>query len=229
MATQREFSWRTASLRALVVSVILAAVLGIAAILSGSFGQLQLKVLLSTLTVGVMSVLGLACGSALDRRPKDPVARSGIILSLISALMVFPIIWGVHPDELYVDSMFTVVTFAVAATHLCLLWIVELDPRHRWSQIGASIAISAAVLLLLLVYWADLEGTAMWRALGVIAIADAAFTLMVPIFHRMRAAAPEPAERLEQIEAELLRLREQQAELERERDELRRGLDVGMR
>lgn len=222
MGSSRNLSWRTMSLRALVVSVILAAVLGIGAVLSGTFGQLQAKVLLSTLTVGVMSVLGLACGSALDRRRSDPIARGGIILSLVSALMVFPIIWDLRPDGLYVNAMFTVVIFAVAAAHLSLLWIVELAPRYRWSQLSASIAISAAVLLLLLVVWADLEGTAMWRTLGVIAIVDAALTLMVPTFHRMSAPIGEDSGRLEQIEAELARLCEQQARLEQERDELRR-------
>ena len=68
MNTVAGFSWRTLSLRALIASVVLAALMGMVAILSGDFGELQARVLLTTLTIGVTSILGLACGEALARR-----------------------------------------------------------------------------------------------------------------------------------------------------------------
>lgn len=220
METTREFSWRAASLRALIVSVVLAAVLGMIAVLAGEFGDLQGRVLMTTLTVGVTSVLGLACGSYLDREPGNPIGRAGIGLSLLAAAMVLPIIWDFHAPEIYVKALFSVVIFAVAAAHLCLLWLAELAPGHRWAQRGALTSIVAAIVLLLVVLWAELEEESLWRALGVIAIADAAFTLMVPIFHRMSINVVGGGDRLARIEAELSRLRERMGQLESERARL---------
>ena len=75
-------------------------------------------------------------------------------------------------------------------------------------------------MLLLVVLWAELEEESLWRALGVIAIADAAFTLMVPIFHRMSINVVGGGDRLARIEAELSRLRERMGQLESERARL---------
>src|SRR5262245_47378367 len=52
----------------LVVSVIASALLGIAALLGGGFGDYELKIVLTTVTIALGSVLGLACGVGLERR-----------------------------------------------------------------------------------------------------------------------------------------------------------------
>jgi len=47
-------------------SVALSAVIGIGVILLGNFGEFETKVLLTTMTVTITSILGLACGSYLE-------------------------------------------------------------------------------------------------------------------------------------------------------------------
>ena len=54
---------KRAFLYLLVASVALSAIIGIAVLIFGNFGDFEIKVLLTTLTVTVTSILGLACGA----------------------------------------------------------------------------------------------------------------------------------------------------------------------
>ena len=47
----------------LIASTVLSAVIGIGVILFGDFGQFEVRVLMTTLTVTAASILGLACGA----------------------------------------------------------------------------------------------------------------------------------------------------------------------
>ena len=55
----------------LIASVAVSSLVGIFVILFGNFGEFEVKVLLTTLTIMVTSILRLACGALLEsnRRP----------------------------------------------------------------------------------------------------------------------------------------------------------------
>ena len=62
MNDQQGFPVKKAFLYALIGSVVLSALLGIGAILSGRFGWFEIRILLTTITISVASICGLACG-----------------------------------------------------------------------------------------------------------------------------------------------------------------------
>ena len=62
----------------LIASVALCALIGIAVMLFGEFGEFETKVLLTTFTVAVTSILGLACGAYYESRHARMLPFTGI-------------------------------------------------------------------------------------------------------------------------------------------------------
>ena len=68
MSTAEPFPVKKAFLYSLVASVLLSAFLGIVAILSGRFGWLEIRIILTTVTIALASICGLACGAYLGTK-----------------------------------------------------------------------------------------------------------------------------------------------------------------
>ncbi len=64
------------ALKVLIVSVGTSALLGVIALLTGEFGESQVKVLFTAMTVAGASIIGLACGAALELGEPDSTRRS---------------------------------------------------------------------------------------------------------------------------------------------------------
>ena len=58
----------------LIVSVAISAALGILAILTGNFGDFEMRIILTTLTISAASIGALVCGSAVGRPRSERVA-----------------------------------------------------------------------------------------------------------------------------------------------------------
>ncbi|MEO6050537.1 MAG: hypothetical protein ABIP78_04305 [Pyrinomonadaceae bacterium] len=52
----------------LIASVAFSAIVGIGVVLFGNFGELEIRVMFSTLTITVTTILGLACGAYLETK-----------------------------------------------------------------------------------------------------------------------------------------------------------------
>jgi len=76
----------------LIASVVLSAVIGIGVVLFGDFGQTEIRVLMTTLTITTTSILGLACGAYFETGRGRLLPLTGIIFSLAAAVMSFLII-----------------------------------------------------------------------------------------------------------------------------------------
>jgi hypothetical protein len=95
----------------------------------------------------------------------------------------------------------------------------------QWSLLVAYVSIfGVAAIIALMILGSDSTGSeGIFRLLGVAAIIDGAFTILIPIFHwlsrgEFAARAPgSPATSLADIDAEIARLRARLAELERHR------------
>jgi hypothetical protein len=73
----------------LIASVVLSALIGIAVLLFGDFGEVEIRVLFTTLTITVTSVCGLACGAFLESGRGRVLPAAGIGLAVVSAVMCF--------------------------------------------------------------------------------------------------------------------------------------------
>ncbi|MBK9164049.1 MAG: hypothetical protein IPM21_09060 [Acidobacteria bacterium] len=205
-------------LNTLIASVALSAVLGIVVVIAGSFGEFELRVLMTTLTVTATSILGLACGACYEAGRGRKLPLAGIVLSVVSALALFLIIWNVLDDnETYIKTTMTLVIGAIVASHLSLLRLARLDRRFAWSYPFAAACdlLHAAIILYLMWFEPEGESDLVFRTIGVLSILIAAVTVITPVFHRLSAGETD----IEKIDVEINELKLKIEELEKRKSE----------
>ena len=200
----------------LIASVAISAVVGIGVLLIGDFGSLEIRVLMTTLTVTVTSILGLACGAYFESGRWRALPLAGIVLAIAAAVMTFFIIWDVADDsEIFLKSTATVTLLALSCSHLSLLSLARLDKRFAWSRIAAFFLVWLLSAILLLLMWFEPEATGdlTARVIGVLSILIGAVTVMTPVFHKLSAKEDGVAA----IDSEIEELRRRIDELEKKK------------
>ncbi|PYS87144.1 MAG: hypothetical protein DMF62_13350 [Acidobacteria bacterium] len=200
----------------LIGSVAISAVVAIGVVLFGNFGNFEVRVMMTTLTVTVTSILGLACGAYLESRRGRTVPIAGIALSIAAALMTFLIIWNVYDrSETFIKATGSVTLLALCCSHLSLLSLARLDKRFAWSQMLAFVAVWLLATILLYLIWFEPAGESdlIFRMIGILSIVIAAVTVMTPVFHKLSAKENGVAA----IDAEIEGMKSRIEELEREK------------
>ncbi len=196
-----------------IASVSLSALIGIGVILFGSFGDLEIRVLLTTLTITITSILGLACGAYLERKGVQ-LPLAGIIIAVIAASLWLIVIWRKGtPSEWYIKTTVTFTILAYACSHLSLLSLARLEKKFVWIRAAAHFLIWSLAGLAIFILWAEpSDYELVSRIIGVLAILVAVVTIVSPVFHRLSAEESEA-----DIEAEIAQLQQRIQELERKK------------
>jgi hypothetical protein len=181
---------RRATIVAVVVSLVLAAVLGIAALLGGEFGELQGRILLTTVTVAAFGTTSL-CHLAVVTRSVRAVGFTGIAASLVAALCALVLIWRDWSGEVAEGwskalALSAIAAVSLAQANLLLLLAGRRHPVIRVSLGVTLLAITAAAVMVALPILTDGDipgddGDGYWRALGVVGILDALGTIALPV------------------------------------------------
>lgn len=211
----------------LIASVVLSAVIGIGVLIFGDFGAIEIRVMMTTLVVTVTSILGLACGAYLETGRGKYLPIAGIVLSILSALMSFLIIWNALDDsENFIKSFLTGTMLAAACSHLSLLSLARLDRRFSWTRIAAVVCVVLLCTLLLYILWFEPEGDGnfVYRTLGVLAILLASVTVLTPVLHKLSSSGS-GTDKLDALDKEIAELKERLANLENEREGLTAGFE----
>ena len=209
--------------------------MGIWAILSGEFGELQGKVLATTLTIVGTSILGLACGAFFEspRSRTSPmlfaVPLGGIILAVLSAMITLWLIWGASGwghNGIY-KTLFVFLMFAFSLAQLSLLSLARLAKRFRWAIIAAYavVLMLASIVSAIIVFELSSDEGTVLRLIGVLAVVDAALTVMMPIFHRLSRTEFVDVEMASaaKIDSEIDNLKAQIARLEKQKEDILRA------
>ncbi|HQZ95014.1 MAG TPA: ABC transporter C-terminal domain-containing protein [Pyrinomonadaceae bacterium] len=203
----------------LIASVSVSALIGIVVILLGNFGEFETKVLLTTGTITVTSILGLACGAYLEVKRVRWLPTTGILLAIASAIMWIFLIWyGTVHSGYFTEVLLTVTLLATACSHISLLSLASLDRRFAWSRWAIHGAVWSLTAILLWIIWTHFDPSDNWvaRTMGVLSIVIAALTIVTPVFHKLSQKETGLAE----IDSEIEKLRTRIAELEQKRAEL---------
>ena len=197
----------------LIGSVAVSALVGIGVLLFGNFGLIEVRILMTTLTVTITSILGLACGAYLESGRAKYLPWAGIVFSVIAALMSFFIIWDVlDDDDVFIKSFLTATILAAAFSHFSLISLARLDSRFAWTRTAAALCIAPLCAILLYIIWFEPEGDSdiVYRVLGVLAILVASITVITPVLHRLSSTETDVGA----IDREIEKLRARIAELE---------------
>ena len=179
----------------------------------GNFGDFEIKVLLTTVTVTVTSILGLACGAYLETGRGRVIPIAGIIIAVVSCLLWIFLVWhGTVHEDFYAQILMSLTLLSATCAHISLLSLANLDKRFMWSRYAFHVADGTLTAYLLFLIWNDkwIDSDSTPRIIGVLSIIVAALTLVTPIFYKLSAGEATSTS----IDAEIERLREQIAMLE---------------
>ena len=169
----------------LIASVATSAALGIIIVLAGTFSDLQIRIVLTTLTISAASICALASGALWESKRKMLLPSGGVILATLTAILVIFGIWTEPRNEEFWKFTVSVGLVAVATAHACLLALAKLARRFVWARIVAFVAIYfLAVCFIYIIYFTPKGDTGV-RIVGATAIIVAALTILTPIFHRL--------------------------------------------
>ncbi len=184
------------TVKILIFSIVISAILGILVIVLGAFGDFELRVLLTSLCVSGSSVLIVPCALARERRRLTVLAPLGALASAIGFGMFIAAIWmdDIY-DEDYWRTAFSLIIAAASIAHVSLLFVARLAARFRWvTSLGALASLTLAGQWIFLIWGGDVESIWFFRLFGVLVILIAATTLAVPILHLITRMS-EPAGR----------------------------------
>ncbi|SFR84935.1 hypothetical protein SAMN05428970_3085 [Agromyces sp. CF514] len=201
--------YRRTAIVVLVASLSITAVVGIVTLLSGDFGEVQGRVLGTTLLIAGASILAL-CHLTVLARPVRVVGFVGLAASAVVLVIGLVLIWtpwydngGGWPAELWRWFGITSIV-AVSLAHANLL--LQLSGRRRravrvslWITLAAIAVVAVMLVIPLLTDWnvpGD-EGETYWRWFGVIAIVDALGTIVLPVVALLIREQPATATVLE--------------------------------
>lgn len=173
-------------LRTLIGALILSALIGIYAFLFGNFGETEVKILLTTLTVSYFSVTSLACAAAFEKKTLPVLSVPGLALGVIGFLMFVPGIWAEWFDsEPYAKSMIILGIFSFSFAQACLLSLANLERRFQWVLYGAFGSIFALALLISSIIVFEVDDEWLFRFVGVLGILDGCATVSIPVLYKL--------------------------------------------
>ena len=203
-----DLNTKRAFLYLLIVSVGLSALIGIAVLIVGNFGDFEIKVLLTTVTITVTSILGLACGAYLETGRGRVIPIAGIIIAVVSCVLWIVLVWhGTVHEDFYAEMLMSLTLLSATCAHISLLSLANLDRQFLWSRYAFHIADWTLTAYLLFLIWNDkwIDSDSTPRIIGVLSIIVAALTLVTPIFYKLSAGEATTTS----IDAEIERLRDQ--------------------
>lgn len=225
------FNTKKIFLYLLCCSIALSALMGIWAIVSGEFGEIQEKILLTTLTVVGTSILGLACGAFLESSPSSglkTVPLVGIAFAVLGASVSCWIIWtAFRADEGLYKLFFVSLIFAFSLAQLSLLSTARLARRFAWSLVAAYVVILIldSIVSVIIVFELTGDDGLIIRIIGVLSVVAASLTVMIPIFHWLSRTeyVRDDTTSTAKIDAQIAELRAKISHLERQRVETNAG------
>ena len=186
---------RRAAVIVILVGVAITAVIGIAVLLTGSFGEVQARVLGTAGAVAVFAALAL-CHLAQAGRPLRLVGYAGIAVSVAALALALLLVWHdwatLDDWDLWgqVWKWFAVLAIAAATlahANLLLLLATRRHPAVRWTLWATLAAIAAVAVMLWIPILSDgrVPGAGAsdgyWRGFGVAAILDGVGTIVLPV------------------------------------------------
>lgn len=193
----------------IVVSLAIAALFGIVTLLTGEFGDLQARIMLTTLLLAGFSITAL-CHLAVVGRALRVVGFVGIAVSLLAFIAGAVLIW--RSWENWSDGWDVVlkilVVLAILAASLAQanLLLLLAERRNQILRVGLFVAvglIGVLALLIIVPIVTDGEvpgehGEPYWRIVGVVAILDVLGTIVLPVLGRfLRDGGPVATIRLD--------------------------------
>ena len=166
-----------------IISLILAGLVGVNAIISGRFGEIEVRILISTLAFTVYSIIGLACNTAVGTQ-YDVIGKIGLGVTAWALAFAIFTTW-VTPDNLgFLQTRFSFLVIAIGFAHASLMLLVDQKTAAiRFvviTAIGASVVVG--ILLVSMIHGAG--SLASLQIVGVASLVGVISTLCAPLLSK---------------------------------------------
>jgi hypothetical protein len=187
---------RKLALSIFFASVAINAILGIIALLVGDFGDIQGKILMTSLSVSAASVMSLAMFPARERGLLGIIPDAGVALSVAGFGLLVILVWTEFREDSFARIVGSTLTFAVTAGYASLIALATVRPK--FDIVVRAAYVLAAVLSLFIVFaiWGEPSEKYWLRIMGVISILLAAATVSIPVLHRLSRAEEDELDEL---------------------------------
>ena len=176
---------RTLALRGFVGFLTLTAVIAVITVLLGDFGDLQGRILGTTLSISIASICAMSGAVFIEARGPRWLGWTGIVIAVIGLLLFNLGLWVEVGGWAFWKVILIFVTATLGLAHGFLLQLPTLHNAHRWVQTASAISISLLVTVISVALLMDWSGDALWRAVTVVAIAVVLCSVLVPILARL--------------------------------------------
>lgn len=180
----------------------LTAAIAISFVLSGEFGEFQMKVLTTTFTISAVSICSMSSAALIEIRRQQLLGMVGIGTACVAGGFVIFGLWSRITDHDYWRTTATFITLGTAFAHLFLLLLPDLARPYQWVYWAAPVLIGTLALQILAALWEVADSDFFMRFISVNAILVALLTLVVPVLMRISKTT--------MSETELLVLKKQQ-------------------
>ncbi len=185
-----------------LASIAVNAVIGIIAIVSGDFSDLDGKILVTSMSLTGGLILALASLTARTQRFVKYVPEGGAAFSIVGFALLIYGAWTAFDSDDVGKAAGTAILFAAGITHSGLLSRSRLMPRYRPVLQSAWLFAAVLVTMITMMIWTPFgeDNEIFPRVMGVVIILLAAVTLAVPVLHRssrMDLALDETRDRLD--------------------------------
>jgi hypothetical protein len=175
-------------LRLLLVSLATSALAGIFILLFGKFRDVEVKILLTTFSIGGGSLTGLCCSAIYSTRYRI-LSVAGMVTSAVCLLLILVTIWiNVELLKNGWKLLESLIVLSVSFAHVSVLLIQPSVNRYVSYLKTATISSICAVAMVLffLISGVFEEEEYFYTVLGVFAILDVAGTIATVTLNRMR-------------------------------------------
>ncbi len=199
---------RRLSLKVFIGFLGLTAIIAVISVLKGEFGELEEKILATTLTISAASICSMSCAAFIDRKKVAWLGLLGIVLSVLASVLLIAGMWTEIENEVCWKITITLGVLAAAFAHAFLLALPELDEGHKWVQTASSVFIGILALQIIVAVWGEIEDVDWYyRILAAVAIIVGLETLVIPILMKLRKGDGRRKDRmvLERVDVDVYR------------------------
>lgn len=179
------FNYKRTFLRLFIGALLCAAIVGIFIFIAGDFGEIEGRILLTTLTFGGYSLTGLCSAMLLNKRNLKWFANLGISVSFLGMLLMVASVWELIPFEEFWNVIICFIVLSISIAHISLLFLVPIKTKRLKNLRTAVFVVIAivAVMLMKSIMSNFEEPEFYYRILGVLAILDVAGSIALPILN----------------------------------------------
>jgi hypothetical protein len=175
-----------------IASLAISAAIAILVLLFGDFGETEWRVLGTTFSISVASLLALPGAILAERGAQPVVAVANIVLALTAFLLALALLWVWEDAETLGRLLGSVTVAAVASTQVAGTTLRLRRPERdtvRWTYVAACALACVLAVMAIVAVWAEIDAETYYRILGALAVLDVFLVVLQSLLRRLGGAA----------------------------------------